>query len=454
MSQPSAPWSHPTPSPHGEPPRGGVTGTPGATPAGPGNRGVGGPGMPAPVQAPGPISAGGTRTLFYHRLALADRNHRWWMPLVEGVLALAVYVVLSIAFGIVMALAVPEIITGDILAMDQMDPAVFLLLFGSVALMLPSALIARLALGPRPLGLIFSVAGRIRWRWLLTCLGVAAAVYVVVNLAGIGLDLATGGGTLEFALAPGIGWLVLLWLVVVPLQCTAEEVVFRGYLAQMVGRWLKHPAWAILLPVPLFVLGHDYDVWGLASVGIMAVTMGLVTWRTGGLEAGIALHVVNNMVVTLMGMVGLADMNETSGSPSDLVTEVILNGAYLALVFWLVRRNPSVAVTRTVVLPPPPQPPRMPALEARPAALTADGSGLAAYVLNPVTQTYMILPPQYGPYSVRDAEGRYVGVLDTRSGGVGQVPARGRAPGLPAEAGQGHGASRAVGGSYTGRHDA
>ena len=356
-----------------------------------------------------------TRTYFYHRLARTDPHHRWWMPLVEGLILFGIFMVLSILFGIVLALAFPETLTEDVLAADQLDPVVYFMLFASVALLLPSALLARLVLGPRPLGLIFSVTGRIRWKWLLLCFLVAVGVYAVVNLAGIGLDLATGGTPTSVQLAPGFGWLLATTLIVVPLQCTAEEVVFRGYLAQMVGRWLKHPAWAILLPVPLFVAGHVYDVWGLLSVAIMAVSMGIVTWRTGGLEAGIALHAVNNMTVSLFAMLGLVDMNETSGAPTDLVTEVILNGAFIALVFWLVKRHPEVAVTRTVVLPQPPAPPRLPAV--RPAAIAADRSGLAAYPYDSATQTYLSLPPQYGPYVVRDGQGRYVGVLDTRGAG-------------------------------------
>ena len=356
-----------------------------------------------------------TRTYFYHRLARTDPHHRWWMPLVEGLILFGIIMVLSILFGIVLALAFPETLTEDVLAANQLDPVVYFMLFASVALLLPSALLARLVLGPRPLGLIFSVTGRIRWKWLLLCFLVAVGVYAVVNLAGIGLDLATGGTPTSVQLAPGFGWLLATTLIVVPLQCTAEEVVFRGYLAQMVGRWLKHPAWAILLPVPLFVAGHVYDVWGLLSVAIMAVSMGIVTWRTGGLEAGIALHAVNNMTVSLFAMLGLVDMNETSGAPTDLVTEVILNGAFIALVFWLVKRHPEVAVTRTVVLPQPPAPPRLPAV--RPAAIAADRSGLAAYPNDSATQTYLSLPPQYGPYVVRDGQGRYVGVLDTRGAG-------------------------------------
>ena len=337
------------------------------------------------------------------------------MPLVEGLILLAVLLLLTIVFLLVMVFAAPERIDGDLLAMNQLDPVVFFILFGSVVLMLPSALLARLVLGPRPLGLIFSVTGRIRWKWLLTCFVAAVAIYALINAIAVGLELAAGGRPVSLQPAPGFWWLMALLIFVVPLQCAAEEVVFRGYLAQTIGRWLKHPAWAILLPVPLFVLGHAYDIWGQLSVGIMAVAMGIITWRTGGLEAAIALHAVNNMTVSLMAMVGLTDMNDTSGAPTDLIAVTLINGGYVALVFWLVRRNRSVAVTRTIVLPPLPQPARLPELGHRPSRLAEDASGLAAYVLDPATQRYLVLPPQYGPYSVRDGQGRYVGLLDTRT---------------------------------------
>lgn len=337
------------------------------------------------------------------------------MPLVEGLILLAVLLLLTIVFLLVMVFAAPERIDGDLLAMNQLDPVVFFILFGSVVLMLPSALLARLVLGPRPLGLIFSVTGRIRWKWLLTCFVAAVAIYALINAIAVGLELAAGGRPVSLQPAPGFWWLMALLIFVVPLQCAAEEVVFRGYLAQTIGRWLKHPAWAILLPVPLFVLGHAYDIWGQLSVGIMAVAMGIITWRTGGLEAAIALHAVNNMTVSLMAMVGLTDMNDTSGAPTDLIAVTLINGGYVALVFWLVRRNRSVAVTRTIVLPPLPQPARLPELGHRPSRLAEDASGLAAYVLDPATQRYLVLPPQYGPYSVRDGQGRYVGLLDTRA---------------------------------------
>ena len=79
MSHASAPWSRPSP-PVQDPPR--------------------------------------TRSLFYHRLAHADPRHRWWMPLVEGLILLAVLLLLTIGFFLIMVFAAPGRIEGDILAMD------------------------------------------------------------------------------------------------------------------------------------------------------------------------------------------------------------------------------------------------------------------------------------------------------------------------------------------------
>ena len=80
-----------------------------------------------------------TRTYFYHRLARTDPHHRWWMPLVEGLILFGIFMVLSILFGIVLALAFPETLTEDVLAANQLDPVVYFMLFASVALLLPSA---------------------------------------------------------------------------------------------------------------------------------------------------------------------------------------------------------------------------------------------------------------------------------------------------------------------------
>ncbi|GAA2111893.1 hypothetical protein GCM10009824_07610 [Kocuria atrinae] len=377
--------------------------------------------VPPPVPAPGPsqVPPERLRTLAYHRLGFADPKHEWWKPLVEGAIFFFLYIVLTVLFTIPLVLFVDNPMDMDNLeTMNQLDPLVFLLLFGSVALMAPAAYLARWIMGPRPLGLLHSVTGRLRWKWMLQCGLAALAIFVVINGLSILFDIVAGGEAIEFTLAPQWGWLLLMVILLVPIQCFAEELVFRGYLMQTVGRWLKHPAWAILLPVPLFVAGHLYDVWGQASIAVMAITMGVITWRTGGLEAAVALHVVNNCTVTLMAMVGLADLNDTSGGPIEVLFTLAINGIFLLVVFRMARKT-RIATSRTIILPPPP---RLPALAQRQRVVGQNGTALAAFVVDPRTQNYLSLPEQYGPYTVRDGQGRPVGLLDVRKTSGPQSP--------------------------------
>lgn len=294
----------------------------------------------------------------YHRLARSATGYRWWNPLVVALLGFALYlgfsIIVAIAF-IASALAFPDffvsftnLFTGG--SIDLTDPAVFAFSIGSIALLLPSVLLVRRILGPRPVGLLSSVAGRVRWRWLVRCilpaLVVYGAVFSVSFLVGDGAE----GSAPPAAAGVSTTWLlIVLAILLTPLQATAEEYVFRGYLAQTIGGWLKHPAWAILLPVPLFAIGHDYDLWGLLDVAIFGAAAGWLTWRTGGLEAAIVAHVVNNTALFVLGAFSLTDLNATAGSAVGALTTLVIMAAYSTIVLWQAKR--SSLVTRRIVPP-------------------------------------------------------------------------------------------------------
>ena len=96
-----------------------------------------------------------------------------------------------------------------------------------------------------------------------------------------------------------------------PLQAVGEEYVFRGYLMQalgsLFGTWV-----AVIAPALLFALAHGLQNFPLFfdrfAFGLVA---GYLVVRTGGLEAGIALHVLNNYVAF-----GFALPSATSPAPS------------------------------------------------------------------------------------------------------------------------------------------
>jgi membrane protease YdiL (CAAX protease family) len=278
----------------------------------------------------------------YHRIAHDQPNYRWWRPLVALATAVGLYFGMGVALLVVILLGMVgwELLCQTSLAgsltefasavgfdfgadsdlEDMGNPLTLLLLCLSLFMFLPCCLVATRIAWRRPAGQLSSVAGRLRWRRVWVSLCIAAAVIVPVLLA---YALLAGRGPQIMFDAHAVVLLAVI-IVLVPLQAAAEEYLFRGFLAQIIGSWLRHPAWAILLPVPIFVLGHTYDWTGLVDVAVFAVVTGVLAYRTGGIEAGIALHVVNNVTIFALGAVGLADMNAESESLVGLGVSLIV----------------------------------------------------------------------------------------------------------------------------------
>ncbi|GAA1814968.1 CPBP family intramembrane glutamic endopeptidase [Brevibacterium celere] len=195
-----------------------------------------------------------------------------------------------------------------------------------------------------------SVPGGMRWRLLGRYLLLSLVVWAV-GLVVLGI-IAPETVAIEHGAAWGhrLALLLVLVLLLVPLQAMSEELVFRGLAMTVIGSWLRHPAWALLLPVPLFVAGHISDVPGLISVGVFAVVMGVITLLTNGLEAAIAFHTVNNLFAFGLGIITGTDLNATDTAPAVLAV-----GTAAPIVFALVvildarRRGPELRVPRSAV---------------------------------------------------------------------------------------------------------
>lgn len=325
------------------------------------------PAPPAPSGAPlvpeVTLLAPVPEELAFHRLDRArSRPTRWWRPLAIAAVAAALYLAMIVMIMVPLVVVVvmnpglspafEMLERGQVPPFEVADPTGFLVLIVPLILMIPALLAASRMLGGRGVGLLLSVAGRIRWGWLGRSLLVALAVYAVQTAITLALAAATGESIEADASQPGLGLMVLLIVLLVPLQSAAEEYVFRGFLMQAIGTWLKHPLFPILLPIPLFVFGHLYDVWGLLSVAVFAVAAAWLVWRTGGLESAIVLHAVNNVSAFLLGAFGLADANATTGLPIDVVTTAITMVVYAGIIEWMQRRTGLVR-TRTVLRPAP-----------------------------------------------------------------------------------------------------
>ena len=290
----------------------------------------------------------------YHQLARND-VHRWWRPLV------ALLFIVVFGTGAMLALVLGMIIvvwtfTGEWLEFGSgsgtelftHDLANLFALIASVAILLPVVLLATLLIDRRPIGSLSSVQGRLRWRWLALCL-LPAIAYV---LASIGAAVLLGRVVPSDAEpVDWVGWAdfwpaLLIIVLLVPIQAAAEEYAFRGWLLQAVGSWtarLGASAWpAILISAVPFVVGHGYTDWGPVDIGLFAVATGWVVIRTGGLEAGISLHVVNNIAgMALAASEGDLSLEQGSVPWTETLTTVIPLLVWALVVVWMFRHTGS-----------------------------------------------------------------------------------------------------------------
>lgn len=284
--------------------------------------------------------AGAVEGIAFHRLARVRPRYHWAKPLLTGVLGLAFYVALVVVvfapFVALAAVYAPATLSaflestagGPLRVRDA--PWMLAVAAVSVILMLPALLLAsRLAQG-KGVGLLASVTGRLRMGWLARSFGLAAATVSVGFLASRACDAIAGVPLrLDFD-NPDLSVLIAVVLLLIPFQAAAEEYVFRGYLMQLVGSWLTHPAFAILLPAPLFMFGHAYNVWGLLEVGAVAIVAGWLSWRTGGLEAAISVHIAHNLLGVGLDTVRV-DTGGDEGAPVGVLITTVVLVAYALL---------------------------------------------------------------------------------------------------------------------------
>ena len=119
-----------------------------------------------------------------------------------------------------------------------------------------------------------------------------------------------------------IAFLIVL-LTSVPIQCIAEEYIFRGLVMQTLGAWLKIPVLVIVLQAIIFALGHGYNSIGVFETLITGLGYGFFAWKTNGIEVSSALHTANNLSISLFVMFGLQSTSST----------VQLEEAAIAIVF-------------------------------------------------------------------------------------------------------------------------
>ncbi len=234
-------------------------------------------------------------------LAMRTRDWAWWRPLLGLLLFTVAYVV---AAFVVVLLVLLTGVEPDLQLLDLVDPGVLLITNLSLIVAIPIVwLLWVTAHGLRP-GWSSSVLARLRWRLFLPltlrALGTLGVGIVASVALAFWLDDTEVTGPVD-----DLGWLLLVVVLTTPLQSAAEEYVFRGYFSQAIAGWMRSPragaVTAAVLTAAVFSLAHaPGDVVTFLDRFVFGLAASAVVWLTGGLEAAIVLHAVNNVLVFLL----------------------------------------------------------------------------------------------------------------------------------------------------------
>lgn len=364
--QPPPPQGYPPPGgyppPQGYPPPPGAYPPPGGYPPPPPYPAPYGTGYQPAYAHPSPPPATAAPVLpatplEYHQLHRAGRRG-WGWPLL-GIASMGLAMVIVGPLLAMVPLVAYLIVTGDLtqagferqLDLQDPTPAGLAYLNLALALLIPAAWLLTWALHGLKPGWVSSVRPRLRWGFFAVCLGLSVVALVAMILVSLVLpaeaDSTATGDLNEFTSTTRDFILVILLLT--PLQAAGEEYAFRGYLTQAFGGLFAFAGptvsrvLAVLGPATLFALAHGLG----QSVPVFfdrfafGVVAGVLVIVTGGLEAGIAMHVLNNFLAFGFALAfgDLGDsLNPTGGSWWMIPTTLTQSLVYLGLAWFAARR--------------------------------------------------------------------------------------------------------------------
>ncbi len=179
----------------------------------------------------------------------------------------------------------------------------------------------------RPLKTLVTAAPRIRWTRLLAGAGVWFVLAALISF--VEAMLYPGRYVLTFH-PETLAVYALVALILIPIQTSAEELFFRGYLLQWIGLRLKNK-WVLAFIIGvLFFLPHAVN----PEMASNAVLMGLgyfafgffaalITLQDSGMELALGLHAANNLFSALF-----ANYTVTALLSPSLFTVQTLDAAY------------------------------------------------------------------------------------------------------------------------------
>lgn len=295
----------------------------------------------------------GEQALGYHRLHRAGPRAVWRPVLGVVLVVLGAFLLAPLVWQLLFAagfVAAGEPLVESLEGLvDTRDPSPLTLAYLNVVLASAIAMVwaVSVVLHRLPLRWVTSVGPRMRWRYFAACLGLSFLALVATLVVSSLVPQAAGEAVpVEVnAFTSTTRDFLLVVLLLTPFQAAGEEYLFRGYLTQAVGGLVGGVAaakvLAVLVPALLFGLAHGaQDLPVFVDRFAFGVVAGVLVVVTGGLEAAVAMHVLNNFLAfgLALAFADLGDaLNPTGGTWWSLPGTLTQSLVYLALAWWVAR---------------------------------------------------------------------------------------------------------------------
>jgi len=194
---------------------------------------------------------------------------------------------------------------------------------------------------------------RVNWKRLLFS---AAGWFVLSGLVDVVLAfMQPGNYVFSFDWRRSLPYFVLAFLLI-PVQTSTEELLFRGYLPQSLSLLTKGIWLPLIVPALVFGFLHgtnpEVGMYGMAlmlpTYVLMGLMLGWITLRSQSLELALGLHWANNLyagvVVTFQGssLTSPAIFSIQQFDPLAATIGLLLSmGVYLLAAYWLGGLKPS-----------------------------------------------------------------------------------------------------------------
>ncbi|ANY08000.1 CPBP family intramembrane glutamic endopeptidase [Pseudonocardia sp. HH130630-07] len=179
-----------------------------------------------------------------------------------------------------------------------------------------------------------------------------AVVLVGAGLGTVGVVAPESTTWTTFAITGTTVALLAVTLFTTPIQAIGEELMYRCVMLPAAASWVRAVRPAMIVGLAVSGLGfaavHGWtDPWLAGYFVVIGVSTGLMAIVSGGMEAPIAFHVVNNVLAGVIGNVMSGggevaiDRSTDTGDPSLLIL-VAVNLAMIALT-WMYERKRRAA---------------------------------------------------------------------------------------------------------------